>query len=242
MQYKVTLIRLGHTQHLVDFNIIRKWKSDLFTVSGIECIDHLPNSDIEDGYLDVKYSKSKLKALISCPIESDYAVAIMPYRFEDNFYMHRISDKCVVISLYGIADILKTDSISVEHFIIKQLYEICAIRHLINDLSSDDVYQFIHSDTRGCLFDLNGERSDILYNTEQPILCEECKSVFRKKQIQAETISTLEYELQKIKKPIALKVERWIKQYPLLSIAISAFTAIILNILANLLWEWIRFK
>lgn len=154
MQYKVTLIRLGHVQHLVDFNSIIKWKSQLFTISGIDCIEHLPDSDVEDGFLDVKYTKSRLKTLISCPANSDYAVAVMPYRFEDNFYMHRVNDKCVVISLCGISDILKSDNISIEHFIIKQLYEICAIRHIISDLSSDDVYQFIHPDTRGCLFDL----------------------------------------------------------------------------------------
>ena len=56
MQYKVTLIRLGHVQHLVDFNSIIKWKSQLFTISGIDCIEHLPGSDVEDGFLDVKYT------------------------------------------------------------------------------------------------------------------------------------------------------------------------------------------
>lgn len=166
MKYKVALIRLGHTQHLLDFQSITAWKSDLFTICGLYCIDHLPNSDIDDGYLDVKYTRSKLQSLISCPDDIDYAVAIMPYRFEDNFYMHRISNNCVVISLYGIAEILKADNISIEHFIIKQLYEICAVKHLVKDISSDDVYHFIHLDTRGCLFDMNGERSDILYNTE----------------------------------------------------------------------------
>lgn len=237
MQYKVTLIRLGHVQHLVDFNSIIKWKSQLFTISGIDCIEHLPDSDVEDGFLDVKYTKSRLKTLISCPANSDYAVAVMPYRFEDNFYMHRVNDKCVVISLCGISDILKSDNISIEHFIIKQLYEICAIRHIISDLSSDDVYQFIHPDTRGCLFDLNGKRSDILYNTEQPIICEECKGKFKSKQIQAETIHLFEHELKRIRKPFALRMERWIKRYPLLSIFISALTAIALNILANFIGE-----
>jgi len=167
-------------------------------------------------------------------------VAIMPYRFEDNFYIHRISNKCVIISLYGIADILKSNNISIEHFIIKQLYEICAMRHLTNDLLSDDVYKLVHSDTRGCLFDLNGERSDILYNTEQPIICEECKGKFKSKQTPTEIIKIFECELKKIKKPLALRVERWIKKYPLLSIIISALTAIIMNISASFLWEYIK--
>lgn len=235
MKYKVALIRLGHSQHLVDFQYIKKWKSKLFSVSGLYCIDHMSNSDISDGYLDVKYSRAQLKDCVFCPDAYDYAVAIMPYRFTDNFYMHRVSEKCVVISLYGIADILKEDAISVEHFIIKQLYEICAIRHLMKDLSSDEVYDFVHLDTRGCLFDMNGERTDILYNTEQPILCEECKGKFKGRQVEQEVVLLLEKEMKRIKKPILLRLERWIKHYPLLAILVSALTAILFNVISTVI-------
>ena len=240
MKYKVALIRLGHAQHFVDFQYIRKWKSRLFSITGLQCFEHLPNSNIEDGYLDVKYSVEQLQSLVSCPDNCDYAVAIMPYRLTDNFYMHRIGAKCAVISLYGIPEILKEDNISVEHFIIKQLYEICAIRHLMNDISSDDVYQFVHMDTRGCLFDMNGDRSDIIYNTEQPILCDECKGKFKSKQVELEIISQFEKELKRIKKPLLLRLERWIKHYPLLALFLSALTAITLNIIANLIWKFIN--
>lgn len=111
---------------------------------------------------------------------------------------------------------------------------------MINDLLSDDVYQFIHSDTRGCLFDLNGDKSDILYNTEQPIICEECKGKFKHKQAQYGIIRTLEKELKKIQKPFILRAERWIKKYPLLSVIISMLTAITLNVVANLLYEILK--
>lgn len=237
MKYKVALIRLGHTQHLVDFQFIKKWKSKLFSITTIQCIEHLPDGDIADGYLDVKYSREKLQSLVSCPQDCDYAVAIMPYRFTDNFYMHRINANCVVISLYGIPDILKADNISIEHFIIKQLYEICAIKHLMSDISSDDVYNFVHLDTRGCLFDMNGERSDILYNTEQPIICEECKGKFKSRQVELEVISQFEKELKRIKKPAILLIERWIKRYPLFAMLLSALGAIFLNVIANLICE-----
>ena len=165
MKYKIAIVRLGHCQHIVDFKAIKSWKSKLFEITGIYCVEHLPECDIQDGYLDVKYGKNDLSPLISCPSDCDFVVGIMPYRFIDNFYLHRISDNSAVISLYGIADILKTDNISIEHFVIKQIYEMCAIKHLIKDLSSNDVYKIVHLDTRGCLFDMNGERSDIVYNT-----------------------------------------------------------------------------
>lgn len=47
---------------------------------------------------------------------------------------------------------------------------------------------------------MNGERSDILYNTEQPILCDECKGKFKSKQVELEIISQFEKELKRIKK------------------------------------------
>ena len=233
MKYKIAIVRLGHCQHIVDFKAIKAWKSKLFEITGIYCVEHLPECDIQDGYLDVKYGKNDLSPLISCPSDCDFVVGIMPYRFIDNFYLHRISDNSAVISLYGIADILKTDNISIEHFVIKQIYEMCAIKHLIKDLSSNDVYKIVHLDTRGCLFDMNGERSDIVYNTEQPIICDECKGKFKKKQVQQEIIEQFEKELKKIKKPFILRAEGWIKRYPLVAIFLSFAMSVIISVMAN---------
>lgn len=240
MKYKITLIKLGYAECLVDLQKVKKWTSKIFKITEIQCLDHLPESDIEDGYLDTKYTKEKLQSLISCPKDSDLAVAIMPYKFLDNFYMHRIGADCVVISLYGIPEILGCKNISVENFIIKQLYEICAIKCLIKDISSDDVYNFVHRDTRGCIFDMNGERTDILYNTETPIICDSCKDAFKRKQINTHTISTFEKELKQIKKPMILRIERSIKKYPLASVVISGLIAICLNLLASFIWEFLN--
>lgn len=237
MKHKITLIELGYTKCLVDLNKVKKRTSKIFEITEIQCIDYLPKSDIEDGYLDTKYTNEKLQKLISCPKNSDFAVAIMPYKFMDNFYMHRIGKDCVVISLYGIPEILGLKNISTENFIIKQLYELCAIKCLIKDISSDDVYKFVHRDTRGCLFDMNGDRTDILYNTEIPIICDSCKDAFKRKQTNAQTISTFEKELRRIKKPMILRIERSIKKYPLASIGISGLIAISLNLLASLIWK-----
>ena len=109
----------------------------------------------------------------------------------------------------------------------------CAIKHLIKDLSSNDVYKIVHLDTRGCLFDMNGERSDIVYNTEQPIICDECKGKFKKKQVQQEIIEQFEKELKKIKKPFILRAERWIKRYPLVAIFLSFAMSVIISVIAN---------
>lgn len=53
--------------------------------------------------------------------------------------MHRVSPNLILISLSGIKDILDLDNISIDHFIIKQLYEICALRLVVHDISSEEV-------------------------------------------------------------------------------------------------------
>ena len=235
---KITLNKIGRIDHLVDIQKISKWQSKLFKIESVQCIDHLPNSDISDGYLDQKFKRETLGKITVCPNGSDIAVAITAYRFTDNFYMHRIGSGKIGISLYGINEILHSENISTENFIIKHLYEICALS-LIVGIDSDEVYDVVHRDTRGCLFDLNGDKLDILYNTEKPIICDSCKDIFRRKQINQKTIQTLEQELRKIQRPTIVKIERCIKKYPFVSMAVSAIIAISINAVFLLIWRLI---
>lgn len=64
-------------------------------------MENLPDGGFQDGFLDIKFSKDDLASHIKCPPDCDFVVGVMPYKFIDNFYMHRISEKSAVISLYG---------------------------------------------------------------------------------------------------------------------------------------------
>lgn len=237
MKIKVTIIKFGYIDHLIEVSKLKKWKSDLFEIVDIESVGYLPNCDIEDGYLDQKYAPEQLNKFISCPNSSDFAIAIMQYRFCDNFYMHRINGNSVGISLHGISEILERDNISIENFIIKQIYEVYALKSLFGNTPSEDVYKAIHQDTRGCLFDQNGYRSDIQYNTEKPIICDSCKGLFKSKQVNTETLQILEKELKRIDKALLLKFERFVRKQPLISLILSASLALSLSILANLIFR-----
>lgn len=58
--------------------------------------------------------------------------------------MHRVGENCVVILLYGILEILNLKQISVENFVIRQLYGICAAKYLVNDSLGEEVYELFH--------------------------------------------------------------------------------------------------
>ena len=235
---RFAIVKIGNIQHLSNLRKIKSWRSKLFEVNSLYSLENLPQCNFEDGYLDMKYCKEEMVDMISCPDDCDLAVGIMPYRFVDNFYMHRVTNKTAVISLYGIKDILDENNISVDHFILKQLYELCVIKHILPDISDDSIYDIIHFDTRGCLFDMNGDRKDILYNTESPVLCSACRAKLKSRQLQLDVIKTLDRELKKLRKPVAMRVELWIKRYPFVSLLLSALVTILLSVAANFISEW----
>jgi hypothetical protein len=240
MKMKIALIKVGQVEYFANYNKILKWKSEIFNVGTIQRVEYAPESDVNDCFLDNKYTQKGLKEHVTCPSDYDLAIAITSYRFDDNFYIHRLSNNCAVLSLYGISEILNQAGISMENFILKQIYEVCALMSLVTDVSSSEVYNFVHLDTRGCLFDMNGDRRDILRNTEQPTICTSCKSKFGSKQLEQKFLVTLEKELMKLKKPLLQRIENCIKKYPLLSILTTTLIAIFINLVSNLIFNLLK--
>lgn len=39
MEYKVTLIKLGYSERLVDLQKVKKWMSNLFKIIEIQCVE-----------------------------------------------------------------------------------------------------------------------------------------------------------------------------------------------------------
>lgn len=236
----IKLIIIGHTDRIVDFDIVLKHKSKFFQYVDIERINNLPKSSKNDGYLDIVYSREDIEKLLSYINFDGLCFAVMNYRFDDNFYLHRIGTNKVCISIDGIANILSEKNISIENFIIKNTYEIFLFRRLFIDLIDDRVYKFVHDDTRGCLFDLNGDKRDIIYNTEQPIICYECKGKISNFVIPENFIDDIQKELLRINKPLLKKIEIFIKKYPLLSILLTFIFSTIINLISNWIWDLIK--
>jgi hypothetical protein len=237
---RITLVKIGHIDHLINFKKIKNWKSKLFEIVEIQCIENLPDSDIDDGYLDQKFAKESLGKFIDCPIDSNLVIAITSCRFIDNFYTHRIGYQKIGISLYGVKEILNNANIPIDNFIINQLYYICTLYSIVDITKNDEINEIVHRDMRGCLFDFCGDRTDILYNTEKPIICDDCKGKIKRKQIAQDLLPILEKELKKIRKPFFLKVELNIKKYPLVYMLLSAIIAIGINVFFGLIWKLIK--
>lgn len=243
MVVNIKLIIIGHSDRVVNFGLIKKYKSKFFKFSDIERINSLPNPEKDDGYLDIEYSKAEVQAIMK-DIEFDgLCIAIMNYGFNDNFYMHRVGVNKVCISIFGLESILNKKNISIENFVIKNTYEIFIFYKILKNLiNNQEVYRFIHNDTRGCLFDLNGDKRDIIYNTEKPIICDECKGKISQKSIPKNFLEDIQRELSKIDKPFIKKIENFIAKYPLFSILATFIFSTIINLFSNWIWGLINGK
>jgi len=235
----IKLVIIGHIDKVVDFELIQNHKSNFFVIEELNRISDLPPPRKNDGYLDVVYSVEEITSIMSNIQCNDICIGIMNYRFVDNFYMHRINNKTMCISIAGLEQILMSREISLENFIIKNIYEVFSFYKIFGSTLIGDVYEFVHEDTRGCLFDLNGDKNDILYNTEKPIICNECLSKMNKKALPTNFVDSIKLELETINKPLLKRIELFIKKYPLLSILATIIFSTMINILSNYIWSLI---
>lgn len=237
----VKLIIIGHSDRVVNFDLVKKHKSKFFNFLDIERINNLPSPEKDHGYLDIVYTKAEIQKVMNDIQFDGLCVAIMNYQFDDNFYMHRVGTNKVCISIYGLENILNDKKISIENFIIKNIYEIFIFYKIVKNLTdNNEVYEFIHNDTRGCLFDLNGDKRDIIYNTEKPIICDECKGKISKKSIPKNFLEDIQKELSRIDKPFIKKIENFISKYPLFSVLVTFLFSTFINLFSNWLWEIIK--
>ena len=239
----IKLIVIGHSDRIVNFDLIKKYKSKFFKFLDIERIYNLPNPKKNDGYLDIVYSKNEIQAIMKDIEFEGLCIAIMNYGFDDYFYLHRVGVNKVCISIYELENILKKRNITIENFIIKNIYEIFIFYKILKNLTnSTEIYKVIHNDTRGCLFDMNGDKRDIVYNTEKPIICDECKGKISGKSIPKNFLEDIQKELFKIDKPFLKKIEKFISIYPLFSILITFIFSTIINLFSNWIWELMNGK
>ncbi|MFP4528169.1 MAG: hypothetical protein ACLFQX_06440 [Candidatus Kapaibacterium sp.] len=233
---KIKIVILGNLRHELDLKKLKKFKSKLFIIDQIETLDNLPRPTNDYGTYDIVYSRDETEDIMKNIKYSDIVLGIMNYRFDDNFYLHRTGQNCACLSIADIDHLLFINNISIENFILKNIYEIILIKMALKDISNDDVYSIVHRDTRGCLFDMNGYKYDVIYNTENPVICDSCKAFFGMKALPEKYIHKLERELKKIRKPRLLKFELFIKKYPLASILFTILISILINIISNIFW------
>jgi hypothetical protein len=237
---KIKLIILGQLPVNLDKIKLTKWKSEAFEFAGQ--IDNYTITNNADGH-SWEFTDDNIESQLPKTFEGDFLIAMTHVPLEKNYYARRFTNNRICITFHEIADILNLSSIPIENLVYRLLYSytLIYIRHENRIPSRDEVTSFTHDETKGCLFDMNGIKSDIVYSTNKPIICDSCVQKLTDERVPFNKINLVKDEIKKIKKGFYYRLADWIKMYPVWSIIISSLAALSIGIIgstiAAIIWE-----
>jgi|GEM_PF-6314660 hypothetical protein len=232
---KIHIKILGGLKHKLDINKIKKWRTSFFEISQIDVLNALPNTITSEN--DWCYSDKQIRNIIGDTSDSQIVVAIINHPLERNFYVRKITDNCCVFSLYETADIVLQNDLKIEHFIIQNLYFIAAVYYKYKKILPTDYFAITHHDIRGCLFDFNAHKEDLVYSLGKVSICDDCKASFDNSIVPKDFVKNIKTELKGIKKSRYYILRDFIKRKPIFSIFIGVVVTLTLNILGSFLFS-----
>ena len=195
-------IKLGIIGYLpFEFNrrLIKNWKSEIFEI--VDDIDDFHFTNDSDTY-DWAFSDELLSKELPIKYDGDFFMGITYVPIEENYYCRRLTHNRVILSYFEIYNVLNTENIPVENFVLRSLYASCLV-FLRNEQAipeSSEWVGFTHDDTRGCLFDMNGNKGDIIFSLDPPIVCDDCTNRIRQEKVPDSTTKLIKKGNKKNKK------------------------------------------
>lgn len=233
---KVKIGVIGYLPFEFNRKLIKNWRSDVFEIVG-DIDEYHFNSDsdmIAWGYSDKRLSKE-----LPSNFDGDFFVGITYVPIEDNYYARRIGSNRVVLSYFEMYQILKDNNIPMENLLLRILYAYCLVflRYKKSVPAQIDYTGFTHDDTRGCLFDMNGNKTDVVFSLDSPKICDDCSVRIRKDMVPDNCIKLIKKEILNIKKKRFYKIADFVQKKPLVSLMISAVFGISLSLIATIIYE-----
>ncbi len=225
----ISLVVLGAANARINTKLLKSWRSSIFEIRQIKIIDTIEDATGSDW----QYTDAQLTNIIEHDETTDFTLALINGPLENNYYMRRVSENIAVLSFYEIANEIRLFGFSLESYIIRNVYELDQIFALSNYAFQPDVYRFAHHDTRGCLFDMNADKRDLIFSLHKPSLCHSCETRVRQSQLDSDYLKKLKSELKRIKKPLFYRVMDFVKRHPLMALTTSFFFATLAGIAAN---------
>ena len=233
MKLKIAIRLLGNRAPDLDVESLRKWKSEIWEIHDNR-IDTLPlngDSDLDSwGYSDDALSNN------APPVkDADITLYVLNVPVEANYYFRRLSNNTACLSLFEIADVLRSHNIPVENAVLRMAYSSALIHSRRGALPPmSEVPTLAHHETKGCIFDMAGIKSDIAFSTDKPILCDACRIAANNERVTNETLQIYSTELLHIRKRLYFRISDRIKRHPIRALAISTVFALALGIISSI--------
>lgn len=235
---RIKLITIGHLPLHLNLKRVSGWKSAAFQLVGdVEHFALRCDSDSE-GW---EFSDELIKAQLPETHGADFLLAIVNVPIQDNWYSRRLGENKIVFTFSQIKDFLTCENIPLENAIFRVLYAYTLVYRLSGNKipGFDEVLGFTHDETRGCLFDINGIKSELIESCDEPVVCGECEERLRKGRISTDTIKTVQKEIRKIRKSLYFRALDFVKSHPLSALAISSAFAIMLGVTGSLIASFV---
>lgn len=223
---KIKLVSIGHLPLEFNQKKIKKFSSSLFEVS--EFYNHKLQCN-SDGF-DWEFSDELVRDQMPNLDGADFMIAIVNVPLEDNWYSRIISNNKIVFTFYEIKEILLNSNIPLENVIYRILiaYTLAYKRYEKNIPKLHEV-NLIHDETRGCIFDMNGIKYDIVSSCHYPIICDDCKIEITKKLVSDNEIELAKKDIKKIRKDLYFRILDKIKSHPIWALFLSSLFAYFLG-------------
>jgi len=231
---KIKLLTIGHLPLHLNLSRTSTWKSDVFELSAeIENFVLRGDSDSEDWI----FSDALLKDQLPAHNGADFLIAIVNVPIENNWYSRRLGDNKIVFTFSQIKEFLDYENIPLENAVLRVLYTYTLLyRRSGNRIPNfGEASSFTHDETRGCLFDMNGIKSDLVESCNKPVVCAACEEHLKNDRVSTQMIKTVQNEICKIRKSIYYQAFDFIKVKPLVALMISSAFAILLGVIGSLI-------
>jgi len=235
---KIRVITLGHVPYSLNIDKIKKWDSELFEI--VDTGSYIINSDSD--LLGWSFSDDNIEKQLPNRGNEDVLLAITNVPIEDNYFARRLSDNKVCLTYKDMTEILMFNNIPLENLVLRTLYAISFVyrryENRIPPISEKGVH-FTHDETKGCIFDMCGIKTDIVYSLDRPKLCHNCVGNLTSNRIDTNIVNCVQNELKKIRKAKYYRIFDWIKKRPIGALIISIIGGIFLGIISSILATYI---
>jgi len=236
---KIKLVSIGHLPLGFDPKKIKNFSSSLFEVIGnIDNHELRGNSD-GSGW---EFSDDLVRQQMQIPLnDADFMIAIVNVPLEDSWYSRMLSNNKVVFTFYEIKEILQSVNIPLENVIYRLLnaYSLAYKRNMNSIPEINEMTNFTHDETRGCIFDMNGIKSDLIASCHNPIICSECKEKLRQDRVSNDDIKSVENDITKIRKDLYFLILEKVKRHPIWALFISGLFAFLLGVTGSITGSYV---
>lgn len=235
---KIKVITIGHLPLHLNLKKVSAWRSDVFELVGD--IENFALRCDSDGP-DWQFSDERLREQLPAHTGADFLLAIVNVPIEANWYSRRLGNNQIVFTFNQIREVLAWENIPLENAILRVLYAYTLLyRRSGNKIPGfGEASSFTHDETRGCLFDMNGIKSDLTESCNKPIVCVECEERLRNERVSTQTIKTVQREIRQIRKHLYHRAFDFVKAKPLVALMISSAYAILLGVVGSLVASYI---